>query len=164
MLKNSWLLLGALAAACGGGNGAPAGKPDAPNAIDAPPPLPDATVVTSAFTIHYHRAAGDYAGWSPQITAGATAAGATAGTADGFGAVYNLTLAEGATGLSFSLVNGASTDAAGPLTVDVTGTREVWVISGWPDAIRRRLPAFRPTPRCSTTTSTSSWSTMCFAG
>ncbi|HKA90486.1 MAG TPA: pullulanase-type alpha-1,6-glucosidase [Haliangiales bacterium] len=115
-------------AACGGGGGT--------TVPDAPPPL------SSTFKVHYHRALGDYTGWTVQTTAGAMETTAAAGTPDGFGAVYSLTLTSGATSLAFSIKNGATTDGAGALSVDVSGsTREAWVISGWAEAITRALPA-----------------------
>src|SRR5262249_50031116 len=90
-------------AACGGGGGA--------TVPDAPPRL------SSTFKVHYHRALGDYTGWTVQTTAGAMETTAAAGTPDGFGAVYSLTLTSGATSLAFSIKNGATTDAAGALSV-----------------------------------------------
>src|SRR5262249_27592964 len=115
-------------AACEGGGGT--------TAPDAPPPL------SSTFKVHYHRALGDYTGWTVQTPAGAMATTAAAGTPDGFGAVSSLTLTSGATSLAFSIKNGATTDGAGALSVDVSGsTREAWVISGWAEAITRALPA-----------------------
>ena len=96
---------------------------------------------SSAFALHYHRALNDYAGWTVQTSAGAVEPGATA-TLDGFGAVYALTVQSGAPALSFKLANGATLDAAGPLSVDVSGSvREAWVISGYPEAFPRTLPA-----------------------
>lgn len=113
--------------ACGGGGGGT---------------TPDAPPVSSTFKVHYHRALGDYTGWTVETTAGAMETSATAGTPDGFGAVYSLTLTSGAASLAFSIKNGSNTDAAGALSIDVSGTtREAWVISGWAEAITRTLPA-----------------------
>ena len=96
---------------------------------------------SSAFTLHYHRVMNDYTGWTVQTSAGAVEPSVTA-TTDGFGAVYALTLKGGATALSFTLANGATVDAAGPLSVDVSGAvREAWVISGYAEAFPRKLPA-----------------------
>ncbi len=118
-------LVAAFAAGCGGGGGGGT----------TPPPA------SSTFTVHYHRALSDYAGWSVVPTAGAQGA-VTTGASDGFGATYTFELAPGATSLAFSIKNGAATDAAGPLTVDVSGTtRAAWVFSGWAEAITRQLPA-----------------------
>jgi pullulanase-type alpha-1,6-glucosidase len=118
------LVVASLLAACGG------------KSSSSTPP------VSSAFTLHYHRAAGDYAGWTVETTAGAVEASVASTSTDGWGAVYGLTLKPGATSLAFSLKSGSATDPAGPLTVDVSGTtREARVLSGWPEAIARTLPA-----------------------
>jgi len=94
---------------------------------------------SSAFTLHYHRALGDYTGWNVAVSAGANETSASSTTTDGFGAVYALTVKSGATSLTFSLVNGSSTDSAGSLTVDVSGTvREVWVFSTYDKAITHK--------------------------
>ncbi len=139
VLRRWLLLLAAFAPAACGDDDDNGGTPDARPTADASGGTADAAT-SPTFTLHYHRPLADYAGWTVEPTAGATAA--TPGTADGFGAVYTLPLTTGATSLTFSLKNGASTDPAGTLTVDVSGaTREAWVISGWPDAIDRRLPA-----------------------
>ena len=99
-------------------------------------------LVTPAFALHYHRALSDYPGWTAQVTAGANETQATAASTDGFGAVYALTVKDGASTLAFKLANGTATDAAGALTVDVSGTvREAWVFSGFAEAIGRKLPA-----------------------
>ena len=101
---------------------------------------------SKTFTLHYHRALGAYAGWTVQPSAGAEEASVAAASTDGFGAVYALTLT-GAPTVAFTLRNGASTDAAGTLTVDVSGgVREAWVFSGHPKAIPRRLPALPSGP------------------
>jgi pullulanase-type alpha-1,6-glucosidase len=100
------------------------------------PPAP------ATFTVHYHRALGDYAGWTVETTAGAVEASVAASSTDGFGAAYALTLQSGATSLAFSLKNGTQTDAAGALTVDVSGsTRLAYVFSGSPTVVPRPLPA-----------------------
>jgi len=125
------LLLAALAAplaGCGGGGGS------------SQPP------VASTLKLHYHRAAADYTGWTAVPTAGAVEASADASSTDGWGAVYTLTIASGAQAVTFSLKNGAAADAAGTLTVDVSGAvREAWIISGWAEAIVRTLPAIPAT-------------------
>ena len=148
-LSRSALRLGALglALACACGNDAGTITADARVNIDGGASVDggasiDGGTVGTAFTIHFHRADGNYDGWTVATTAGATAASATAGTPDGFGAVYASTLTSGAQNLAFSLKNGSTTDDAGALTVDVSGSvREAWVLSGWPEAITRALPA-----------------------
>ena len=102
--------------------------------------------LSNTFTLHYHRALGDYAGWKVEVSGGATPASVAASATDGFGAVYTLTLG-GAGTLAFTLANGVATDAAGPLTVDVSGAvREAWVFSGYKTAIPRKLPALPSGP------------------
>ncbi|MBI5067729.1 MAG: pullulanase-type alpha-1,6-glucosidase [Deltaproteobacteria bacterium] len=120
------LALSILAAACSSGKSA------------APPPTP------ATFTVHYHRALADYAGWTVATTAGAEEASQASSGTDAFGAVYTLTLRSGATSLAFTLVNGAGSDAAGALTVNLSGgAREAWVLSGWPEA-RTSAPSVLP--------------------
>ncbi|MGZ6123670.1 MAG: pullulanase-associated domain-containing protein, partial [Myxococcales bacterium] len=98
--------------------------------------------VSSQFTLHYHRPLADYDGWAVQTSAGANEATAPARTPDGFGAVYTLTLKDKAPKLDLTLAKSGQTDAAGPLSLDVSGSvREAWVISAYPEAITRKLPA-----------------------
>ncbi|HUM13016.1 MAG TPA: pullulanase-associated domain-containing protein, partial [Myxococcaceae bacterium] len=97
------------------------------------------TPVPSAFTLHYHRALSDYTGWTLVPSAGANEASASSTSSDGFGAVYQVTVKSGATQLVFTLVNGSSTDPAGSVSVDVSGTtREAWVFSGYASAITHK--------------------------
>ncbi|HSB21204.1 MAG TPA: pullulanase-type alpha-1,6-glucosidase [Anaeromyxobacteraceae bacterium] len=98
--------------------------------------------VSTAFTLHYHRPLGDYAGWTVETTVGAVETSVAASSTDGFGAVYALTLQGGATSLVFSLKNGTQTDAAGALAVDVSGSaRLAYVFSGSSTVVPRALPA-----------------------
>ena len=95
--------------------------------------------VSSKFTLHYHRALSDYSGWNVAVSAGANETSASASSTDGFGAVYPLTVKTGATQLGFTLVNGSTTDPAGPINVDVSGSvREAWVFSGSAIAITHK--------------------------
>ena len=98
--------------------------------------------MSSTFVVHYHRALADYSGWNVSVAAGANEASASASSSDGFGAVYSLTVKFGATQLSFALVNASSTDSAGTLTIDVSGTtREAWIFSGFTTAITKKPSA-----------------------
>jgi pullulanase-type alpha-1,6-glucosidase len=118
-------------AGCGGGSG---------NNNNNPPD--SGTPVSSNFTLHYHRALADYSGWNVAVSTGANESSASSSSTDGFGAVYALTVKSGATQLSFTLVNGSSTDGAGTVTVDVSGTiREAWVFSGFSTAITKKPSA-----------------------
>ena len=95
-----------------------------------PPPT------SSAVTLHYHRPLSDLGGWAAVVSVGAVEASATSTQRDGFGAVYALTLKPGATTLAFTLANGSTSDPAGALSVDVSGTiREAWVFSGFAEAV-----------------------------
>jgi len=117
-------------AGCGGGSGNNNNPPDS------------GTPVSSNFTLHYHRALADYSGWNVAVSTGANQSSASSSSTDGFGAVYALTVKSGATQLSFTLVNGSSTDGAGTVTVDVSGTiREAWVFSGFSTAITKKPSA-----------------------
>jgi pullulanase-type alpha-1,6-glucosidase len=120
------LLLAVAVAACSSSSGPPA--------------------VPGAFTVHLHRPLGDYAGWVVEPSEGAVETSATSSTRDGFGALYSLTVKQGAPRLAFALRKGAEADPAGTLEVDVSGAvREAWVISGHPEAITRALPALPAT-------------------
>src|SRR5712692_1081731 len=97
--------------------------------------------VTPAFTLHYHRALADYDGWTVAVTGGAVETSATSSTKDGFGAVYPLTVKSGATALTFTIGKGGTSDLAGTLSVDVSGSvREAWVFSGSKQAIAHAMP------------------------
>ena len=97
------------------------------------------TPVSSTFLLHYHRALSDYTGWNMAPSAGANESSASASSTDGFGAVYQVTVKSGATQLVFTLVNGAGSDPAGAITIDVSGSvREAWVFSGSSNAITHK--------------------------
>ena len=101
--------------------------------------------VSSSFTVHYHRAGSDYAGWQVEPSAGSVETSASSSGTDGFGATYALTVKSGATSLVFAIRNGSQTDSAGTVTVDVSGTvRDVWVFSGSPTTLTH-APAAVPT-------------------
>ena len=136
--RRSGALFAALITAAGCDSGARSPQQD--GAMPRPPRSAAATA--PAFTLHYHRALADYAGWTVQVSAGAVETSASSASTDGFGAVYALTVASGATSLAITLANGAVTDAAGALAVDVSGSvREAWVFSGYSTAVTSKLPA-----------------------
>lgn len=94
------------------------------------------------FTVHYHRPLADYAGWTLEPSGGAVEASIAAAAEDGFGAVYRATIPEGSTALVFAFRNGTQTDAAGSLTVDLSGgASEAYVFSGGAKAYLGPLPA-----------------------
>jgi len=129
-MQCSALVVAAAVAGCSGGDNGNHGTPDSGNPT------------SSAFTLHYHRALADYSGWNVAVSAGAAETSASSSTTDGFGAIYHLTVNAGASQLAFTLVNGSDTDAAGALTVDVSGTtREAWVFSGFSAAITQEPSA-----------------------
>ncbi len=104
------------------------------------------TPVPSGFTLHFHRALSDYAGWTVETTAGAVEPSVTSSGTDGFGAIYTFNVVAGEPSLAFTLKNAGVADGSGPLTVVVSGTiREAWVFSGFAEAITRRLPALPTT-------------------
>jgi pullulanase-type alpha-1,6-glucosidase len=124
------VVVAAIVAGCSGNDNGNHGTPDSGN------PTP------SGLTLHYHRALADYSGWNVAVSSGANESSASSSSTDGFGAVYQLTVKSGATQLSFTLVNGSSTDAAGTVSVDVSGTiREAWVFSGFSTAITQKPSA-----------------------
>ena len=109
---------------------------------DSSPATLTVTPVPPGFTLHFHRALSDYAGWTVVNTAGAVEASVTSSSTDGFGAIYSFNVAAGATTLDFTLKNGGVADLSGPLSVVVSGAlREAWVFSGFAEAITRKLPA-----------------------
>ena len=74
-------------------------------------PAPPAS---STFTLHYHRAQADYAGWTVNPTSGAVETTVSpSATSDDFGSIYALTLTGGATTLAFTIQKGAEADTAG---------------------------------------------------
>jgi hypothetical protein len=61
---------------------------------------------SGAFTLHYHRALSDYAGWQAQVSAGSVLATASSTSTDGFGALYQLSPPAGATSFTVALSKG----------------------------------------------------------
>ena len=101
-----------------------------------------ATPAPGSVTVHYHRPASDYAGWGLVVTAGSDAGTITSASTDGFGAIFTVPLKSGASSLEFSLKKGAEIDAAGALTVSLAAApSKAYVISGFPKALARDLPA-----------------------
>ncbi|MCK6546217.1 pullulanase-type alpha-1,6-glucosidase, partial [Myxococcota bacterium] len=96
------------------------------------------TLPPNAFLLHYHRPLADYAGWT--VTLGGDTVEATASAdparATGFGAAYLFTKDDGASSITVTLTNGAETDPAGTLTIDVSGgLQEAWVFQGYTEAL-----------------------------
>ncbi|GIJ71891.1 pullulanase-type alpha-1,6-glucosidase [Virgisporangium ochraceum] len=88
--------------------------------------------------LHYRRADGDYAGWGLHVWDGA--AGPTTWTEplpperiDGFGAVFRVPLASGATTLAYIVHKGDTKDLPDDQFLDLAGVgSEVWILSGQP--------------------------------
>ena len=91
---------------------------------------------TSA-TIHYHRAAGDYAGWGLHVWDGAaqeTQWGeplATTGI-DDFGVFWEVPLAAGAQELDFIIHKGDEKDPGPDQSLDLAQSAAAWIVSGSP--------------------------------
>ena len=91
-----------------------------------------ADTTPAAFVLHYHRADGDYTGWSATVTGDITG-GPTlaAGDPDGFGATFVLPLNDGAATVSYSFAKDGASDPEAPVTValaDAAGG--IWHFSG----------------------------------
>lgn len=116
------LLCAALAAGCGKSGGG--------------------TTQSSVFTVHYHRALADYDGWTVSVVSGAVETTAASSGRDGFGAMYALTVAPGASKLAFTFRNGTEIAPTEPISVDLSGgANQAYTFAGWGKAIPRALPA-----------------------
>jgi pullulanase-type alpha-1,6-glucosidase len=111
------------------------GTPDAGPVCTAPS-------TSTAFTLHYHRPAGDYTGWSAAISAGSAQATVASSSTDNFGAVYAITLTAAAPKLSLKMTSAGGDDAAGVVDIDTSCTaREGWVFAGSTVVATGTLPA-----------------------
>ncbi|GLZ43191.1 alpha-amylase family glycosyl hydrolase [Actinokineospora sp. NBRC 105648] len=98
---------------------------------------PSRAAAENRAVIHYHRPAGDYAGWTLYHWTGSQTPSPSwpesrppDGT-DGFGAWWSVPLAPGAGGLSHIIHRGDAKDPGSDQFLDVTGTgHEVWFVSG----------------------------------
>jgi pullulanase-type alpha-1,6-glucosidase len=96
-------------------------------------------------TLHYRRADGDYAGWGLHVWDGAAnptdwSAPLQPASTDSFGVTFRVPLAAGATGLNYIIHKGDAKDLPDDQRLDLTKTREAWLLSGVPD---RLLPVVR---------------------
>ncbi|MEV6344682.1 pullulanase-type alpha-1,6-glucosidase [Actinoplanes sp. NPDC051851] len=106
-------------------------------ATGEPDPAPDATTAI----IHWRKADGDYTGWGLYVWDGA-ATGTDWGSPlqpariDSYGAVFEVPLAAGATGLSYIIHNGDTKDLPADQRLDVTTAGpEVWLLAGQADRL-----------------------------
>ncbi|TNF29165.1 MAG: pullulanase-type alpha-1,6-glucosidase [Deltaproteobacteria bacterium] len=85
----------------------------------------------TAFVLHYHRADGDYAGWTANVTGDVDGSAAlTAGDPDGFGATFVLPLTDGAASVTYSFTKDGEADPAEAVTVSVADAAGIWHFSG----------------------------------
>lgn len=108
----------------------------------------DTTEPPTGVTVRYHRADGDYAGWSLEATGDVTGGPTFAAReTDGFGAVFDLPTADGATSVTFRFVNGDDADPADAFTVSLgdieggVGDGGIWHFSGAEAPLLRSPPA-----------------------
>jgi pullulanase len=143
------LLLPAALVACG--------DEEDPTPADSGNPTPDSGVVidagpedtgpsdsgVAAFLLHYHRADGDYTGWTVELAGDVSATSASQVAPDGFGAVFEIPLSPGASSFTYRFVNGATPDPAVALSVDVTAAaaEQAWHFSGYEQPILVAPPA-----------------------
>jgi pullulanase len=105
-----------------------------PNRISADvgeSPEPD----TDVAVLHYRRPDGDHAGWGLHVWEGAAARTSwstpiTPTGFDAFGAVFRVPLKPDAVGLRFVLHRGAVKDLPDDQRLDLTTSREVWLVAG----------------------------------
>ncbi len=85
--------------------------------------------------LHYRRADGHYDGWGLHVWEGAARrttwnAPLAPTTVDAYGAVFRVPLADGAAGLRFVLHRGSTKDLPDDQRLDLTTSREVWLLAG----------------------------------
>ncbi len=102
---------------------------------------PDAAEGPPTLTLHYHRPDKAYAGWTAVVSGDTSATTVTAAAPDGFGARFEVPLNAGATRVTFQLVNGAETQPAMPVEVDVSTVRGAWQFHGAAAPLLRAPPA-----------------------
>ena len=101
------------------------------SATDEPPRQADPHTAV----LHYRRPDGDYAGWGLHVWEGAArrttwSAPLEPAGYDSFGAVFRVPLAGGAVGLRFVLHRGDAKDLPDDQRLDLTTSREVWLLAG----------------------------------
>lgn len=102
-------------------------------ATDSGQVTPDGGEVTVPFGLHYHRADGDYEGWTLNISGvGITEGTVSPAEPNGFGAFFPLPADTGA--VTFTLERAGTPDSAGQLSADATGQTGIWVFSTHPQA------------------------------
>ncbi|WP_405013645.1 pullulanase-type alpha-1,6-glucosidase [Kitasatospora sp. NBC_01539] len=99
-------------------------------------PDPAVPVKDDTAVIHYHRADGDYDGWGLHDWTGAAnptdwASPLMPVRKDGYGAVYEVPLAAGATSLNYILHNGNDKDLPQDQALNFAASgREIWIVGG----------------------------------
>jgi len=101
---------------------------------------------STAFTLHYHRAApvgaDSYDGWTVTLSGDVDESSALVATVDAFGAVFELTLPAGASTFTYQFTDGESVDPASPVTVDPSAASgEAWHWEGGSEARLTAPPA-----------------------
>lgn len=96
----------------------------------------------AGFSLRYHRADGDYAGFTLRLTGDVTAAEVEPSATDDFGAVFALPLAADAAAVDFQLVRDGIASPADPMTVSLDPTAEgIWYFEGGEAAYTHAPPA-----------------------
>jgi pullulanase len=99
--------------------------------------------------LHYRRADGDYSGWGLHAWEGAAArphwgTPLAPATFDAFGAVFRVPLEPDAVGLRFVLHRGDTKDLPDDQRLDLTRSREAWLLSGTVAPVRPDLRSLGP--------------------
>ena len=110
-----------------------------------PAPAPEPAVAV----LHHRRPGGDHEGWGLHVWEGAAEKTTwshplTPSGFDAFGAVYRVPLAPGATGLRFVLHRGEVKDLPDDQRLDLTTTREVWLLAGHAAPVHPDLRSLGP--------------------
>ncbi len=118
-------------------------------AVHTAPPMPAPPPPADTVVIHYRRPAADYAGWGLHAWEGTPAkptweAPLSPAGYDAFGAVFRVPVRPGAIGLRFVLHRGETKDQPDDQRLDLTATREVWLLAGTVAPVRPDLGTLGP--------------------
>ncbi|GAA2401787.1 pullulanase-type alpha-1,6-glucosidase [Streptomyces glaucosporus] len=121
------------------GRGRTASDLAASTAGQAPPEQKPSAVERDWAVVHYHRPDGDYDGW--KLTSGEQSAAFTG--RDAYGAFAWLKVADGQSGLTFTITRDGTAD--GPeRTIDLARTGEVWIEQGEDEVLNERPEGVYP--------------------